>query len=56
MGEGSCVGLKIILTTGYEIRCETYEEIQHEVPAVRVIKNGKEEIVPKFMIAEIKGE
>ena len=47
--------IEIILTTGYVIRCKRYERIEHEVPALRLIKRfGREEIVPEFIIAEIK--
>lgn len=47
--------IKIVLTTGYVVRCERYEEIPHEVPAIRIFKrNGKEEIIPKFMIGVIE--
>ena len=47
--------IQIVLTTGHVVRCKRYERIEHEVPALRVIKkSGKEEIVPEFLIKEIK--
>ena len=51
--------IEIVLTTGYVIRCKRYERIEHETcPAIRVFKTKRgrkvEEIVPEFIIAEIK--